>query len=137
MGFENELSKMGNILRKYSVAMRKNIAIMVVIIVAGMLVLNQGAVFAGPARIAAYSPPFEIYGIVKEVKPDCLEVFIPHINKQITVMVSPGTSIINRIDKHTPRILSAINVEDLVVIKGIVDKESFFSKEISYLPMAE
>ncbi len=104
------------------------------ILIISWLLVSPSAVLAESGRSATYSPPFELYGVVKEVGSDALEVFIPHINKQITIFVSPGTKIINRIDKQASPSLNEINVEDLIVIKGIVDKESFYSREISYIP---
>lgn len=85
-----------------------------------------------------YNPPFELYGIVKEIGEDYLEVYAPYINKEITVKVLADASIIDRVDRESsPRYLGDIKVKDLVVIKGVLGKNSFLGKEISYLSVTK
>ena len=81
-----------------------------------------------------YDPPFQISGIVKNITEDSVEVYLPYINKQVTVLVPSDTVIVNRINPEGfPPGLSAIAIEDLVVIKGVLKGESFCSKKISFL----
>ncbi len=81
-----------------------------------------------------YDPPFEIYGVVKQVENGQLMVFIPYIDKQLTVVVSPKTVVLDRLDKHSAvHRLEEIKVEDLVIIKGILEDDCFLSEEISFL----
>ncbi|MCP4650765.1 MAG: hypothetical protein GY853_11895 [PVC group bacterium] len=83
-----------------------------------------------------YSPPFELYGIVNEVSDDCLQVFVPKIDKIVEVAVSPQTIILNRMDNtDTSHNLQEIQPKDLVIINGVVNNEAFFSQEISFLPV--
>ncbi len=84
-----------------------------------------------------YDPPFQISGIVKNITEDSIEVYLPYINKQVTVVVSPDTVIVNRINSEAEQDLSAITAEDLVVIKGVLQGESFCSKNISFLPSSK
>ena len=85
-----------------------------------------------------YDPPFQISGIVKSISEDSLEVYLPYINKQVTVVVSVDTQIVNRVKPEAERqSLSAIDIEDLVVIKGVLQGESFCSRNISYLSSSE
>jgi len=115
--------------------MIRNYFIIAVLIVVMLSVFNT---LAGAGSDVPYEAPFEIYGVVKEVTPDGLDAFIPHINKQISVIVSSTTSIVDRMDKHAqPRLLSAINVDDLVVINGVVEKDAFSCRRISYLSMSK
>ncbi len=82
-----------------------------------------------------YDPPFQISGIVKKINEDSVEVYLPYINKQVTVLVPPDTVILNRMNLDgVSQSLSAVAVEDLVVIKGVLRGESFCSRNISYLP---
>ena len=89
------------------------------------------------ASAEEYNPPFQISGIVKNVTEDSLEVYLPYINKQVTVVVLPETKIVSRIDENAAQSLKAIAIEDLVVIKGVLQGESFCSKDISYLPSSK
>ena len=85
-----------------------------------------------------YDPPFQISGVVKNITEDSVEVYLPYINKQVTVLVSPDTVIVNRMKPEGDMLgLSAITVEDLVVIKGVLQGESFCSKNISFLPSSK
>jgi hypothetical protein len=85
-----------------------------------------------------YDPPFQITGIVKVVNEDSLEVYLPYINKKVTVLVSEDAQIINRIKtEDKSQTLSAIAAEDLIVIKGVLKGESFYGKKISYLPSSK
>lgn len=82
-----------------------------------------------------YDPPFQISGIVKSLSENSLEVYLPYINKQITVLVPKDTIIVNRMNSEVgSQSLSAITIDDLVVIKGVLQGESFCSKNISFLP---
>ena len=84
-----------------------------------------------------YDPPFQISGIVKDIHQDTIDVYLPYINKQVTVSVLSDTLIVNRIDTQAiPQPLSAINVEDLVIVKGILKNDSFCSKNISFLSVS-
>ena len=81
-----------------------------------------------------YDPPFQISGVVKNITEDSVEVYLPYINKQVTVLVPTDTVIINRMHSEDgSQSLSAIAIEDLVVIKGVLQGESFCSKNISFL----
>lgn len=81
-----------------------------------------------------YDPPFQISGIVKKITEDSVEVFLPYINKQVTVFVPSDTVIVNRIKSEGETLsLKAIAAEDLVIITGILQGESFCSKKISFL----
>jgi len=83
---------------------------------------------------AGYSPDFEIYGIVKQVMGNSFEIYAPAIDKQIKVQVSSNTLILDKMDKiGKEHKFSEIKKEDLVVIKGILKKEIFLSREISFL----
>lgn len=85
-----------------------------------------------------YDPPFQISGVVKDITPESIEVYLPYINKQVTVLITPETLIVDRIDeKSTPRELSALKIEDLVIVKGVLKQESFCSKNISFLSVSK
>ena len=94
--------------------------------------------FLFAARITSaetvYDPPFQISGIVKSLSADSLEVYLPYINKQVTVLVPADTVIVNRMRSDGKNLgLKAITAEDLVVIKGVLKGESFCSENISFL----
>ena len=94
------------------------------------------AVMAGAEQ--EYDPPFQISGIVKIITGDIVEIYLPYINKQVSVKVLPATTITNRIDSDSSSAnLSSIQIEDLVVVKGFLDQEAFCSTEISYLSVSE
>lgn len=85
-----------------------------------------------------YDPPFQISGIVKSITEDSVEVYLPYINKQVTVLVSSDTIIVNRMNAEAgSQSLSVITLEDLVVIKGVLQGESFCSRNISFLPSSK
>ncbi|MCG2710878.1 MAG: hypothetical protein L6416_00875 [Candidatus Omnitrophica bacterium] len=106
-----------------------------------LIVLSAVAfLFVGVMAFAEqeYAPPFQISGIVKSLTEDTLEVYLPYINKQVTVLVPSDTVIVNRMNSEDEsQSLSAIAVEDLVVIKGVLREESFCSKNISFLPSSK
>ncbi len=106
-----------------------------------LIVLSAAVFLFIAARAGAeqeYDPPFQISGIVKNITEDSVEVYLPYINKQVTVLVPPDTVIINRMKSEgKSQSLNAIAVEDLVVIKGVLQGESFCSKNISYLPSSQ
>lgn len=82
-----------------------------------------------------YAPPFELSGIVKDVGQNDLNVYLPHINKEVLVTVLPKVQIINRMDKtNKSYTLQSIKIDDLVVVNGILQNDLFLSQEISYLP---
>ncbi len=85
-----------------------------------------------------YDPPFQISGILKNINEDSIEVYLPYINKQVTVLVPPDTVIVNRMNPEAAlQSLSALAIEDLVVIKGVLQGESFCSEKISFLPSSK
>ncbi|MBU1044365.1 MAG: hypothetical protein KJ915_08240 [Candidatus Omnitrophica bacterium] len=91
--------------------------------------------YASNVLAADYNPPFELSGIVMTVSEDSIEVHLPYINKQVLVKVAPHTIISNRLkEKNIVCKISEITAQDLVVIKGVVQKEIFLSTEISFVP---
>lgn len=83
-----------------------------------------------------YEPPFEMYGVVKEINQAGMSVHIPHINKNVMVQVPAEALITNRIkDPAVLFKLSDIKPEDLVVINGVVREGDFISRTVSFLPM--
>jgi hypothetical protein len=82
-----------------------------------------------------YNPPFQLSGIVKDVGNNNLNVYLPHINKEVLVTVLPKVAIINRMDKANKNYtLQSIKINDLVVVTGVLQNDLFLSQEISYLP---
>jgi len=103
-------------------------------IIIGLFIMFS-CLYASNALAADYNPPFELSGIVMSVSEDSIEVHMPYINKQVLVKVVPQTVISNRLkEKNAVCKISEITVQDLVVIKGVVQKEIFLSSEISFLP---
>ena len=85
-----------------------------------------------------YDPPFQISGIVKSLESESLEVYLPYINKKVTVLVPSDTVIVNRMNvEGGAQSLNAITLEDMVVIKGVLKGESFCSTNISFLQTAK
>ncbi len=98
-------------------------------------ILLSSVICTTKAVCAEYNPPFELSGVVVSVSDDSIEVHMPYINKQVSVKVAPDAKISNRLkEKGIVCSLSEISAQDLVVIKGIVQKETFLSTEISFLP---
>ncbi|MFH1062306.1 MAG: hypothetical protein V1747_05405 [Candidatus Omnitrophota bacterium] len=82
-----------------------------------------------------YNPPFQLSGIVKDVGKSNLNVYLPHINKEVLVTVLPKAVITNRMDKtNKSYTLESIRIDDLVVVNGVLQNDLFLSQEISYLP---
>lgn len=116
--------------------MNKKQIFLILIIV--LFLLCPKAVFSGSSKIKDYNPPFEIYGVVKEIRQDSLDVYIPRINKKINVTVCASTSILNRMeDKKTQHRIDEIRIEDLVIIKGVLKEDHFFGEEISFLTISQ
>jgi len=105
----------------------------IIVLAAFLLLFISSAVYSEDI----YNPPFQISGIVKDITPESIEVYLPYINKQVTVLVTPETLIVDRVDKKsTSRDINALKVEDLVVVKGVVKQEAFCSKNISFLSIS-
>jgi len=99
------------------------------------IILLFSAICIPDALCADYNPPFELSGVVVSINADSIEVHMPYINKQVNVQVAANTKISNRLKaKDIFCKLSEITAEDLVVIKGVVQKEIFLGTEISFLP---
>ncbi|MFH1460375.1 MAG: hypothetical protein ABIG64_08435 [Candidatus Omnitrophota bacterium] len=110
--------------------MKKNKSIIIVTMLFLLLTVNAQAE-------QFYNPPFELYGEVKTVSSDSLEIYVPHINKQITVMIMSQTLIISRMDeKKIPQKITAIEENDLVQVNGVIKKDSFYCTKISYLSLS-
>ncbi|MBI4845651.1 MAG: hypothetical protein HY810_04155 [Candidatus Omnitrophica bacterium] len=81
-----------------------------------------------------YDPPFELRGVVKKVNGNFLEINLPHINQDVGVFVAPDALILNKIDENAvPQKLAAIQIEDLVIINGVIKGKDFYSQKIYFL----
>lgn len=88
--------------------------------------------------VMAYDPPFELGGVVRSVASDHMKVYLPYVDQELTVHVMKETVITDRVDDSaTPRALSVIRPDDLVLISGIVKNNTLLSQKISYLSLSK
>ena len=79
---------------------------------------------------------FELYGVVKSFEEGNMDVYSPNIDKTVKVEILRETIVTSRLDKDSVHhIVSEIKAGDLVVIKGVVEHESFLCNEVSFLPI--
>lgn len=86
----------------------------------------------------SYNPPFELSGVVSNISETGIEVFVPRIEKTMSVKISSRTRFIDRMDKNGSAYgYEDIAVDDLVVVTGIIKNDSFLAEQISFLAMAK